>query len=114
ERGLVLLIIEQDVKNAVGHQRDTDHRDKQHDVLGEQASAGFCDGGFRHRWLRRVSACMLTRVLATHEGLIWGHPGPAERLRPDDQTRSVWCRTPRIPWQSPSHARPPAHVQTKR
>src|SRR5262249_59862673 len=114
ERGFVLLIIEQNVKNAVGHQRDTDHRDKQHDVFGEQSSAGLCDGGFGRRLLRRVSACMLTRVLATHEWLICGHPVPAERLRPDDQTRSVWCRTPRIPWQSPSRAPPPAHVWTKR
>src|SRR5262249_58261124 len=56
ERRLVLMIMEEDVENAVGQQRDADHRDKQHDVLGEQASAGFCDGGFCRRLLRRVSA----------------------------------------------------------
>jgi hypothetical protein len=42
---LVLLIIEQDVENAVRYQRDTDHRDEQRDVFGEQAPTGLCDGG---------------------------------------------------------------------
>src|SRR5262249_59456807 len=102
------------VETALGHERVTDDRYEQRDVFGEQSSGGLCDRGCGWRLLRRVSACMLTRVLATHEWLICGHPVPAERLRPDDQTRSVWCRTPRIPWQSPSRARPPAHVWTKR
>src|SRR5262249_7525690 len=63
ERRLVLLIIEQDVQNAVGHQRDTDHRDKQHDVLREQAAAGLCDGRFGRRLLRRISGnCGPSRV----------------------------------------------------
>src|SRR4029077_13676812 len=51
QRRLVLLIIEQDVENAVGHQRYTDHRDEQCDVFGEQASASFCDRRFGRRWL---------------------------------------------------------------
>ena len=55
QRRLVLLIIEEDVENAVGHQRDTDDRDEQRDVFGEQASAGLCDGRFGRRLLRRVS-----------------------------------------------------------
>src|SRR5262249_46923344 len=93
ERHFVLLVIEEDVENAVGYQRDTDARDEQGDVFGKQASAGVCDGGFGRRLLRRVSACVLTRVLATHEWLICGHPVPAERLRPDDRIRSVWCQT---------------------
>src|SRR5262249_46650941 len=100
ERRFVLLIIEEDVENAVGYQRDTDDRDEQRDVFGKQASGGLCDGGFGRRLLRRFSACVLTRVFATHEWLICGHPVPAERLRPDDQIRSVWCQTPRTPWQS--------------
>src|SRR5262249_60862276 len=114
ERRLVLLIIEEDVENAVGQQRDADHRDEQRDVFGEQAPAGSCDRRFGRRWLRRVSTCVLTRVSFTHQWLIYGHPVPAEPLRPDDQIRSVWCQTPRHPWQSPSLARPPAHVRTKR
>src|SRR5262249_44875620 len=114
ERGLVFLIIEEDVENAVGQQRDADHRDEQRDVFGEQAAAGFGDRRFGRRWLRRVRSCLLTRVFSTHEWLTCGHPVPAEPLRPDDQIRSVWCRIPRPPWQSPSRARPPAHVRTKR
>ena len=35
QRGLVLLIIEQDVENAVRQQRDSDHRDEQRDIFGE-------------------------------------------------------------------------------
>jgi len=54
ERRLMLLIIEQDVENAVGHQRYTDDCDEQRDVFGEQAPAGFCDGGFGRCLLRRV------------------------------------------------------------
>src|SRR5262249_57623423 len=94
ERRLVLLIIEEDVENAVGQQRDADHRDKQHDVLGEQASAGFCDGGFCRRLLRRVRTCVLTREFATHEWLICGHPVPAQPLRPDHPIQSVFYPTP--------------------
>src|SRR5262249_37813885 len=114
ERHFVLLIIEEDIENAVGHQRDTDHRDEQPDVFGEQSSAGLCDWGFRRRLLRRARTCVPTRVFPTHGWLTCGHPVPAERLRPDDQIRSVWCQTPRTPWQSPSRARRPAHVRTKR
>jgi len=55
ERRLVLLVIEQDVENAVGYQRYTDDCDEQRDVFGEQSSAGFCNGGFGRRMLRRVS-----------------------------------------------------------
>src|SRR5262249_18968306 len=67
ERDLVLLIIEQDVENAIGYQGNTDHRDEQRDVFGEQSSAGLWDGGFGHRLLRRVRTCVLTRVSSTHE-----------------------------------------------
>jgi hypothetical protein len=56
ERRLVLLIIEEDVENAVGYQRNTDDRDEQRDVFGEQAPAGLCDRGFGRRLSRRVSA----------------------------------------------------------
>jgi hypothetical protein len=52
---LVFLVIEQDIENAVGHERDTDHCDEQRDVFGEQASAGLYDGSFGRRLLRRVS-----------------------------------------------------------
>ena len=55
ERRLVFLIIEQDVENAVGHQRYTDDSDEQRDVLGEQSAAGLYDGTFGRRLLRRVS-----------------------------------------------------------
>src|SRR5262249_23609638 len=48
ERRLVLLIIEEDVENTVGYQRDTDDRDEQRDVFGKQASAGFCAQALRH------------------------------------------------------------------
>src|SRR5262249_56056047 len=114
ERRLVLLIIEEDVENAVGQERNADHRDEQRDVFGEQAPAGLCNGGFGRRLLRRVRTCVLTRVFSTHEWITCGPPVPPQRFRPDDQIRSVWCRTPRPPWQSPSRPRPPAHVWTKR
>src|SRR5262249_36589343 len=114
ERRLVLLIIEEDAENAIGYQRDADHRDEQRDVFGEQAPASFCDRGFGRRLLRRVRTCVLTHVFSIHEWITCGHPVPPERLRPDDQIRSVWCRTPRTPWRSPSRARRPAHVRTKR
>src|SRR5262249_44966041 len=114
EGHLVFLIIEQDVENTVGYQRDTDHRDEQRDVLREQSSAGFCDRRFGYSFLLRVSTCVLIHALSTHEWLICGHPVPAERLRPDDQIRSVSYQTPRIPRQSPSRARRRAHVRTKR
>src|SRR5262249_61013477 len=95
ERRLVLLIIEEHVENAVGQQGDADHRDEQRHVFGEQASAGLCDGGFGRRWPRRGRTCLLTRVFSTHEWLICGHRVPAERVPPDDQTRSVLCPAPR-------------------
>src|SRR5262249_41581096 len=106
--------IEQDVENAVGHQRNTDDCNEQRDVFGEQAPASFCDRRFGRRWPRRARPGGLPCVPPTHEGPFGGIQVPAERLRPDDQIRSVWCRTPRTPWQSPSRARPPAHVRTKR
>src|SRR5262249_61153417 len=54
ERGFVLLIIEKDVENAVGQERDADHRDEQRDVFGEQAPAGFGSGNFG--WRLRLRA----------------------------------------------------------
>src|SRR5262249_26053629 len=82
----VFLIIEEDVENTVGQQGDADHRDEQRNVFGEQSSSGLCDGGFGRRWLRCVRTYLLSRVFATHEWLICGHPVPAEPLRLDDQT----------------------------
>src|SRR5262249_18174247 len=114
EGDLVLLLIEQNVHNAVGHPGDTDPHKQRRLGLGEQAGGVFGGGGCGRRLLGRVSAGVLTRLFATQGWLICGHPVPAEPLRPDDQTRSVWCRTPRTPWQSPSRARLPAHVRTKR
>src|SRR5262249_8823688 len=114
ERRFVFLIIEEDVKNGVGQQGNADHVDEQPDGVGEQSSARFGDGGFERRWLRRVRICVLTHVFSIHEWITCGHPVPAERLQPDDQTRSVWCRTPRTLWQSPSRVRRQAHVRTKR
>src|SRR5262249_13589524 len=53
ERGLVLLIIEENVENAVGQQCEADDRDEQPDILGEQAPASPCSGNFGARaWLR--------------------------------------------------------------
>jgi hypothetical protein len=79
QRRFMLLIIKEDVENAVGHKRYTDDRDEQRDIFGEQSSAGLYD--FGRRLLRRVSTCALTRVLSTHEWLICGHRVPAERWR---------------------------------
>jgi hypothetical protein len=56
EGSLVFPIIEKDVENAVGHQRDADDCDEQHDVFGEQASASFYDRRFGRRLLLKVSA----------------------------------------------------------
>jgi hypothetical protein len=61
QRGFMLLIIEHDVENAVGHQRDADDGDEQRDVFGEQASAGFYGGRFGRRLLRRVSGSSAPR-----------------------------------------------------
>ena len=44
QRGLVLAIIEENLENAVGQQRDADHRDEQRDVFGEQPAADFGPG----------------------------------------------------------------------
>src|SRR5262249_35368654 len=104
----------EDVEIAFGQQGNADHRDEQRDVFGEESSASFCDRGFGRRLLRRVRTCVLTHVFSIHEWITCGHPVPAERLQPDDQTRSVWCRTPRTLWQSPSLVRRQAQVRTKR
>ena len=56
ERRFVLLIVEEHVENAIGQQSDADHRDEQRDVFGEQAPAGFCDGSFGRRRMRRIGA----------------------------------------------------------
>jgi hypothetical protein len=37
----MFLVVEVDIENAVGEQRDADDRHKQRDIFGEQASAGF-------------------------------------------------------------------------
>ena len=42
---LVLAIIEEDLENAVGQQRDADHRDEQRNVFGEQPAADSRPGG---------------------------------------------------------------------
>src|SRR6185437_14430390 len=36
QRRLVLAVIENDLENAVGEQRDGDHRDEQRDIFGEE------------------------------------------------------------------------------
>src|SRR5262249_39799490 len=114
ERRFVFLIIEEDVKNAVGQQGNAARRAERRGFLVERSSACFCDGGFGRRLLRRVRTCVLTHVFSIHEWITCGHPVPAERLQPDDQTRSVWCRTPRTLWQSPSRVRRQAPGRTKR
>ncbi len=41
QRGLVLAIIEENLENPVGSQRNGDHRDEQRDIFGEQPAADF-------------------------------------------------------------------------
>ena len=41
QRRLVLAVIEEDLEDAVGQQRDADHRDEQRDVFGEQPAAAL-------------------------------------------------------------------------
>ena len=61
----MLLIIEEDVENAVGQERDADHRDEQCDVFGEQAPTGLCNRRSRRRLLRHVSASGFRRFRGT-------------------------------------------------
>ena len=45
QRGLVLAIIEENLENAVGQQRDADDGDEQRDIFGEQPAADFLRPG---------------------------------------------------------------------
>ena len=39
QRGLVLAVVEEDLENAVGEQRDGNDRDEQRDIFGEEPAA---------------------------------------------------------------------------
>src|SRR5262249_41917826 len=97
QRGLVLLIVEEDVERAVGEERDADQHDEQRDVFGEQAAAGFRrrNGGARVRLPAR-SRGGLTAGNTAREEIAKAHSGqfdegssPCNEVakRADDKTR---------------------------
>src|SRR5215467_755773 len=83
QRGLVLLIVEEDVERAVGEERDADHHDEQRDVFGEQAAAGFRrrNGGARVRLPARGRGG-LTAGNTAREEIAKAHSGHSIRAGP--------------------------------
>src|SRR5712691_11979270 len=82
-RRLILSIIEQDIENAVGHERDADHRHEQRDIFGEQPPAGLGD--------RRLGRGLSRRVSARSARWFRGTPKPKQRKSPHKWPRyQVW------------------------
>src|SRR5262249_9787490 len=94
ERGLVLLIVEEDGERAVGEERDADHDDEQRDVFGEQTPAGFRRGNSATRarpfaGSRRRSGAAPCKGAC--EDVAKAHPGHSIRAGPRFVT-CTFCR----------------------